>query len=304
MNTAIVETGKTDIQVLKIRKSKEKEAAAAAHMAWAKEQGDYEAFANAWYAYVLQRRETTELCKPFVSYGGNGSNQYESKGDTRVTLADIGFTKKQWNRRVEEWKIPLKTVNDYFDEIIAYYDWHPSLAGLVKFHNGAHSSYNSGENEWHTPPAYITAARKVLGEIELDPASSVIANRTVKAAKFYSKSDDGLAKTWKGKTWLNPPYAGELIQKFISKFVEHVSSGDIPEGIVLVNNSTETEWFDELVSVASAVVFPRGRVRFLDPRGNPGTPLQGQAVVYAGKNVKKFIAEFGEFGWSAYVQSR
>lgn len=162
-----------------------------------------------------------------------------------------------------------------------------------------HVSQNTGENEWYTPPEYIAAARGVMGRIDLDPASSEIANKTVKATRFYSKQDNGLDKFWAGKVWLNPPYASELIRQFIGKFSKHVISGDISEAIVLVNNATETEWFNDLVSVASAVVFPNGRVRFLDPQGNPGAPLQGQAVVYIGGNPDKFIAEFEDFGWGA-----
>lgn len=276
----------------KPEQTKQIESVSLASIAWAKEQKDYELFVRSWYAYVMARRKTTELVKPQIQQG----RPKKLDNDVRF-LSDFGFTYKQWNRRCKELEIELETVNEYFDEIVAFYDWHPSLAGLVKFSNGAHPSYNSGENEWYTPPEYIVAARKVLGEIELDPASSSVANRIVKAKKFYSKSDDGLTKTWKGKTWLNPPYVGGLIHQFVSKFVEHISSGDIPEGIVLVNNATETDWFSELVSVASVVVFPRGRVRFLDPRGNPGTPLQGQAVVYAGNyNLPGFVKEFSKFG--------
>jgi phage N-6-adenine-methyltransferase len=162
-----------------------------------------------------------------------------------------------------------------------------------------HVSHNSGVNEWYTPPEYIDAAYKVMGRIDLDPASSEIANQTVGASKFYTKDDDGLSKFWAGRVWINPPYASELIGAFIAKYAEHVRNGDIAEGIVLVNNATETHWFNELVSVSSAVVFPKGRVRFLDPDGNPGAPLQGQAVVYSGKNPQKFLDEFSGLGWGA-----
>jgi phage N-6-adenine-methyltransferase len=162
-----------------------------------------------------------------------------------------------------------------------------------------HVSHNSGVNEWYTPPEYIEAAHEVMGRIDLDPASSEIANQIVGASKFYTKEDDGLSKYWAGKVWMNPPYAGELIGVFISKYAEHVGKGDISEGIVLVNNATETSWFKELVSVSCAVVFPKGRVRFLDPDGNPGAPLQGQAIIYSGSDPDKFLKVFGGFGWGA-----
>ena len=51
----------------------------------------------------------------------------------------------------------------------------------------AHVGHNSGENEWYTPPDYIEAARTVMGEIDVDPASSDLAQRTVQAAKYFTK---------------------------------------------------------------------------------------------------------------------
>lgn len=162
-----------------------------------------------------------------------------------------------------------------------------------------HVAFNSGENEWYTPPEFIEAAREVMGEIDLDPASSEIANRIVRANTFYTKQDDGLEKPWYGRVWMNPPYASALIKRFAAKYMEHASAGDIREGIVLVNNATETEWFEQLVSVSSAVVFPRSRVRFLDPNGEPGAPLQGQTIIYFGDRPGAFLDEFGRFGWGA-----
>ena len=47
----------------------------------------------------------------------------------------------------------------------------PKLWGHESRLNGsAHVSYNSGENEWYTPPEFIASAREVLGTISLDPA--------------------------------------------------------------------------------------------------------------------------------------
>lgn len=163
-----------------------------------------------------------------------------------------------------------------------------------------HVAHNSGENEWYTPAEYIDAAYTVMGGIDLDPASSAIANKTVNAKKFYTKQDDGLNKEWKrGRVWMNPPYSSDLIGAFVDKYVEFISQGG-SEGIVLVNNATETGWFVRLISVSSAVAFPSSRIKFIDPSGKPsGAPLQGQAIIYAGGNVNLFIETFGKFGWVA-----
>ena len=77
-------------------------------------------------------------------------------------------------------------------------------------------------------------------------------------------------------------------------------TGNVTEAIVLVNNATETGWFQGMLPLASAVCFPRGRVRFLDPEGNPGAPLQGQAVLYFGERRDVFAEEFGQFGAVLY----
>ena len=168
---------------------------------------------------------------------------------------------------------------------------------LPAVENKPHVSHNSGNNEWYTPAEYIEAARRTMGSIDLDPASCEVANRVVKAENIYTIDDDGLTQQWYGNIWLNPPYAGELIKQFAEKLV----SSDFEQAIVLVNNATETAWFNTLIEAATAVVFPRGRVRFYMPDGATGAPLQGQAVLYVGDNPEDFMREFAGFGWGAIL---
>ena len=164
-----------------------------------------------------------------------------------------------------------------------------------------HVAYNAGNNEWYTPPEYIAAAYEVMGGIDLDPATTPKANEVVGATRIYTVEDDGLFYPWQGRVWMNPPYASELVGKFAAKLAQHVRAGEVTDAIVLVNNATETGWFNTLVSVASAVVFPRGRVRFWEPNGAVSAPLQGQAVLYIGQHPGSFLDAYREFGWGAML---
>lgn len=160
-------------------------------------------------------------------------------------------------------------------------------------------AHNSGENEWYTPAVYIEAAREAMGSIDTDPASCEHANKTVRAGVYYSIDDDGLAQEWRGNVWMNPPYSGGLVAKFAEKLNEQVEAGNATSAVVLVNNATETQWFAAMCKHASAIIFPTGRIRFLSVRGEEGTPLQGQAFIYAGNYPDKFLRCFARFGWGA-----
>lgn len=162
--------------------------------------------------------------------------------------------------------------------------------------NKVHVAKNSGENEWYTPPLHIELARSVMGGIDCDPATSEIANRTVQAETIYTADDDGRSKPWRGRVWMNPPYAQPLMGEFAEAVAAKYESGEIEQACILVNNATETQWFQRMLSVASAVCFPKSRIKFLDPQGNPGAPLQGQAIVYMGEKVHEFKEAFRSEG--------
>jgi len=181
----------------------------------------------------------------------------------------------------------------------------PGLGGPSGEHTGneedepanVHVSNNSGDPEWYTPPKYVDAARKVLGTIELDPASSAQANEYVGAEQFYDEDDDGLQQPWSGRVWMNPPYADGLVGPFCRKLCGMHERGDVPEAIVLVNNATETKWFQYTLRHADAVCFPKGRIRYINPdREETNSPLQGQAFIYLGDAPGHFANVFDKFG--------
>jgi hypothetical protein len=95
---------------------------------------------------------------------------------------------------------------------------------------------------------------------------------------------------------MNPPYAQPLIARFSEKLVAELDAGSITQAIVLVNNATETAWFQSMHKRATAVCFNKARIKFLDPEGNPGAPLQGQAFLYFGASIQGFLDEFAQHG--------
>ena len=160
----------------------------------------------------------------------------------------------------------------------------------------AHVGYNSGDSEWFTPQEYIVVARKVLRNIDLDPASNAIANEVVGASQFFSIEENGLTKPWRGKVWMNPPYKQPMCKLFCKKLAAEFAVGSVTEAIVLVNNATETVWFQDLAKLATAICFIKGCVRFWHPDKKSATPLQGQAILYFGLQPDVFYREFVCFG--------
>jgi len=78
----------------------------------------------------------------------------------------------------------------------------------------------------------------------------------------YTSLQDGLLLPWRGRVWLNPPY-GRPLGAWCHKMCVH---GD---GLALIPASTDTAYFHQVVSSASAVLLFRSRLDFCDGAGRP-----------------------------------
>ena len=150
-------------------------------------------------------------------------------------------------------------------------------------------------DDWCTPIEYVDAVREVLGTIDLDPATNEYGQSIIGASKFYTKQDDGLVHEWRGRVFLNPPYSVPMIDKFASKLLAEYMTGNVTEAIVLTNNSTETQWFQGLLSVCQVVCFPSRRLKFWKNGNEVFATRQGQAFFYFGTS-DKFAKVFAAFG--------
>jgi len=248
---------------------------------------------DSWNDYCMVEFESSQIRMPREQRAGVFGSLRESGLSIRAIAAATGVGRGTVERDLAA--VPNGTTEP------------PSTPGLpstvtgvdgkqYRRHKNAHVAHNSGNHEWYTPAEFVRAAVEVMGAIDLDPASNSCANEVVGASSFYTAQDNGLTQPWQGRVWLNPPYNQPLIEQFCEKLVTELSVGTVTEACMIVNNASETLWFQSTAAKASAICFPRGRVRFWRPDRDTASPLQGQAVLYFGANPQQFIRTFISFG--------
>jgi phage N-6-adenine-methyltransferase len=267
---------------------------AVAMMAYAAQAKDTELIGYATEIRYRAERKGGELLIELRENGGRDPGHGDRKSGLQTAtpkLEDLGVTKTQSSR----WQGLARLPEEKFEEKLqrAKASAENSTTSAPRY---PRSEY-TGEVEWYTPREYVDLVREVLGEIDLDPASSAVAQETVRAAKYFTKADDGLSMDWHGRVFLNPPYAQPHIANFMEKMVEEHASGRVAGAVMLTNNSTDTEWFALGAKHASAICFTTGRVKFIDPHGERAAPTQGQAFFYFGNLPLQFKAVFETIGF-------
>ena len=187
---------------------------------------------------------------------------------------------------------------------------------------------DSGVDEYYTQEYIIDLVYRVLGHIDLDPASCMEANEVVKAKHIFTKETDGLTQVWFGNVWMNHPFhkgekacakkckkvnckksrkkgvkrRGHCItedipsnEMWINKLVNEYESGHVKEAICITFSSMSEAWMTPLLGYLQC--FPQGRIYYRKPDGTvEKQATKGSMFTYMGNNEDKFAEVFSEIG--------
>ena len=103
--------------------------------------------------------------------------------------------------------------------------------------------------------------------------------------KYYTKSDDAFSKSWTENGFINSPYSmiGKVMQK---AYEEHMANN--VELMILAYAKTDTQWWWKWVENKAEVHFIKGRIKFLDAKGNPtklSSPYPSVWIIYRRKQL-------------------
>jgi len=221
-------------------------------------------------------------CQAALRVKSQYADMLEEAGITRQTGAD-------WQRIG---MIPVDKIEEFF--AINPYEGNEYSLGWLKRYASGWIPDSTGD-EWYTPARYIESARKVMGEIDLDPASSKQANQIVKAKQYLTKEDDGLSRPWWGRMFMNPPYS--MNKPFAEKMLDEYGMGNVDQAVVLVGaHAIETQWFKDYWDYV--LCFTGHRIRFITPEGEQvAGNIAGSVFIYLGDKQKGFAEEFAQHGY-------
>jgi hypothetical protein len=175
----------------------------------------------------------------------------------------------------------------------------------------------NGENI--TPLEIITSVHNVFGRIDLDPASSELANKYVRADRYYDKEADGLSNPWVAEfLFINPP--GKTMSKgthrkatyWFNKLSRDVKTGDVTNVIYIIYRIGSIGSFPySLIKNSSLIVthssstascVTNGRVSYYAKYNDKVSPMtsntQSSVIGFVGNSDyhKRFLDEFVKYG--------
>lgn len=115
--------------------------------------------------------------------------------------------------------------------------------------------FSSKTEEWATPWEVFREWDYTF-HFTLDVCAT---RQNAKCARYFTKADDGLSRSWAGEVaWMNPPYGREII-RWMHKAYNESRHATI---VALVPSRTDTAWWHDY-AMRGEIRFLRGRIRFV-----------------------------------------
>ena len=115
--------------------------------------------------------------------------------------------------------------------------------------------FSSASENWATPQDFFDKCSDEFGPFDIDVCAG---KENHKCARYFSQAENGLAQTWNGKVWMNPPY-GRAIGAWMRKAYESAQAGATV--VCLVPARTDTAWWHDCAA-KGMIRFIRGRLKF------------------------------------------
>ena len=270
----------------------------AALAAYARQADDPELEATARRIRARAFRRMGEISRELetVRFDGPSTVRIPSSGKPKsAVLSEAGISTSQAHRAEKVAAIPVEEFERRVES-----DTPPPISVLLDRARRPRSGNATHDNddEWYTPPAIIEACRDAMDGIDLDPASHEVANRCVKAERYFTAEDDGLSQPWTGRVFLNPPYSKQAGKAaFIAKLAASFDAGTVTAATVVLSYDFSASWFEPLRGRYAAICLCRGRVQFYkETPGDGHDPALGTSLVYLGPDVGRFAQAVAEFG--------
>ena len=172
---------------------------------------------------------------------------------------------------------------------------------------------SSRTDQWGTPKSIIDRVYCTFGSsIDLDPASSELANETIKAKRILTEEDNGLEYEWfekeeRGSVFLNPPSGkinGEGKTKlFWKKLVQNYEDGFLTQAIFLGFSLEQLSILQDCPydPLDFSICIPRKRIKFvnlINPE-HKDRPTHSNFICYLNGSVdnrQKFKECFSDLG--------
>ena len=135
--------------------------------------------------------------------------------------------------------------------------------------------HSTGNDDWRTP-LWLYKRLDQDFHFGLDAAAT---DENALAPAWFTAEDNALKHSWRGygNVFCNPPYSRVLNRDFVKHAVDQLD-GTFYISMLLVSKTSVPWWHDDVLPVAEAIGFVRGRLKFQGAK--IGAPFPSCVVVF------------------------